>query len=235
MESKVNPLLAGCMHSRDVALSESSTVPVLTESARGFAGGVEAGNDLAGEVEDLACGVDAQAGPGVVEHRRRPGGIEGRLLDLELGCRFAEVGVATRVDKAVVPRHRLDQVAWRHGNPLIRHDDHRRELLQRVCLEEESVRIDEGWRHIPVPAGPGGFIVYGPDRATAVVAVADSSHGGVDPVLRVVCDVLGVQVAALDVRVDRAGAVGPELASRFVVEPLPDHVYMDNVLEVVDA
>lgn len=44
----------GCVPSCDDALRESSTVPVLTESASSFAGGVEAGNHLSGIVEDLA-------------------------------------------------------------------------------------------------------------------------------------------------------------------------------------
>ena len=173
----------GRRHS-DQGISHCSTAPVLTESASRFAGGVEAGNGLTGQVEDLAFAIDAQPGPCIVERRRRPGGIEGARLDPELRCRFAEVSVGTP-NKAVVPRHCFGQGGWRHRNPLLRHDDLRCQFFQRVCREEESVGIDDGRPHSPIPASPGSVIKDEPDRAAAVQAVADSRQSGVDTVLRV--------------------------------------------------
>ena len=67
---------------RDIALAGGARQAVLAEAARRLAAAIKPGNDLAVHVDHLAVGVDAQARARVVNHRRRPGGIEGRLGDL---------------------------------------------------------------------------------------------------------------------------------------------------------
>src|ERR1700722_18635204 len=73
-----------------------------------------------------------------------------------------------------------------------------------------------------------------PDRAAAVVAVADPGHGGVDPVGGIEAHVLGVEVAVMLVGVDALVAVGAVLPARLVIEALAQRVDRDDVLPVRD-
>src|SRR5690606_14936703 len=63
-------LTQSCMPCCNNTLSKSPSVSVLTETACSFTGGVETGNCLTGIIKNLAIAVDAQAGPGVMDHRR---------------------------------------------------------------------------------------------------------------------------------------------------------------------
>ena len=74
-----------------------------------------------------------------------------------------------------------------------------------------------------------------PDRAAAIVAVADAGHRRVDAIVRLVVDVLGVEIAALGIGIDRIVVVGGELPARLVVETLAQHVHQDDILPVLHA
>ena len=56
-------------------------------------------------------GIDAQAGAGVVDDRRRPGGIERRLRDLVERRRLAEIRIDAAIDEGIVARHGLFEIA----------------------------------------------------------------------------------------------------------------------------
>jgi hypothetical protein len=61
----------------DVALASGAGEPVLAEAAGRLAAAIEAADDLAVDVDDLAGGIDAQASAGVVDDRGCPSRIEG--------------------------------------------------------------------------------------------------------------------------------------------------------------
>src|SRR5262249_57800822 len=82
---------------------------VLAEPARRVAARVEAGNDVAAQVDDLGAGVDPDARIGVVEGWRGPGRIERRLRDLVHRPRFLEIGIDAGVDGGIVTFHRFAQ------------------------------------------------------------------------------------------------------------------------------
>ena len=63
----------------DAAEHHAAREPMLGEAALRLACAIEAGNHLAARVEHFRIGVGAQPGERVVQDRRRPGGIEGRL------------------------------------------------------------------------------------------------------------------------------------------------------------
>ena len=71
-----------------------------------------------------------------------------------------------------------------------------------------------------------------PDRAAAVVAVADAGERGVDEIARIVFDVLGVEIGVRLVRIDALVGVVAEVAGGLVVEALAQHVDQDDVLPV---
>src|SRR4051812_48962131 len=58
----------GRLRPGDEALAGGARDAVHAEAAGGFAAAIEAGDDLTVHVDDLAFGVDAQAGAGVVQH-----------------------------------------------------------------------------------------------------------------------------------------------------------------------
>ena len=61
---------------------------VLAEPARRIATGIKAGNDFAAQIEHLPGRVDADARVRVVDRRRVPGRMEGRLAILCIGVGF---------------------------------------------------------------------------------------------------------------------------------------------------
>ena len=75
----------------DVALASGAGDPVLAEAAGRLAAAIEAGDDLAVHVDDLAGGIDAQAGARVVNDRGCPGRIEGWFLDPMPWGRLVEI------------------------------------------------------------------------------------------------------------------------------------------------
>src|SRR6185437_16299251 len=68
--------------SRNVALTQTPREPVHGESTRRFAAAIEIRDYFAAHVHHLALRIDAQAGPRVVDHGRRPRGVERRRGDL---------------------------------------------------------------------------------------------------------------------------------------------------------
>src|SRR5260370_38645842 len=97
------------MEARDAAERCGAADAVLTEAARGIAARVEAGNDLAVQVDDLRAGVDPDARIGVVKRRRVPRRIERRLGDLVRRPRLLEIGIAPGVDAGIRGVHRFAQ------------------------------------------------------------------------------------------------------------------------------
>ena len=77
--------------------------------------------------------------------------------------------------------------------------------------EEAFGDVDERRLRHPLLARHGIGIEDRPDRAAAVVAVADAGHRRVEEVVRVVGDVLRVEIAVRHVRLDRVVVVGGEL------------------------
>ena len=76
------------------------------EAARGFAAAVKAGNDLAIHIDDLAGGIDAQAGARVVDDRGCPSRVEGWFLDPVPWGWLVEIRIHSAFDKRIVPRRR---------------------------------------------------------------------------------------------------------------------------------
>src|SRR6202011_3171758 len=137
---------------------------------------------------------DPQTGAGVVDDRRRPCGVERRLGDRVQGPWLAEVEITALTDEAVVGPDRLLEILRRHRNPLVFHLDRLGELAHRAGAEEEpAFDIDVRGFGLPLLALDRRRIEDRPDRAAAVVAVADPGHGGVDPVVGLETYVLGVE------------------------------------------
>src|SRR5262249_39694862 len=131
--------LRGRVHAGEAALDGAAGETVHAEAAGRFTATVEARDDVARHVDDLALRGDAQADARVVHDGRRPGRVEGRLLDLVLGARLVEVGIGARVDEAVVARHRRLEDLHGHRVPHELVLDVRGELGDGVAGEEEAL------------------------------------------------------------------------------------------------
>src|SRR5712692_5575276 len=78
---------------------------MLVETPSRFAAAVQPRNDLALHVHHLALGVDAEARPGVVHVRGRPGRIQRWRLDVVRGLSLAEIPVDAGLHKGIGARH----------------------------------------------------------------------------------------------------------------------------------
>src|SRR6516165_8998891 len=128
----------GCGSASDVTLASGAGQPVLAEAAGRLAAAIEAGDDLAVNIDDLAGGIDAQAGAGVVDYRGCPGRIEGWFLDPMPRGRLVEIRIDPAFDKGIVPRHGLFEIGRRHRHALVLHDDLLGEIGEPVGAEEEA-------------------------------------------------------------------------------------------------
>jgi len=104
---------------RDIALAGGTGQTVQAEAARRLAAAIKPGDNLTVQIYHLAVRVDAQARAGVVNHRRRPGGMEGWRGDLVQWLWFAEVVIRARVHERIVARYGLFQIVRRHRYALI--------------------------------------------------------------------------------------------------------------------
>ena len=67
------------------------------------------------------------------------------------------------------------------------------------------------------------------------MAVANPGHRRVQPIVRIVNDVLRIQITPLDIGIDRIVVVGGELRSGLVIETLSQHVHRDQILPVAHS
>src|SRR5215217_2333140 len=67
------------------------------------------------------------------------------------------------------------------------------------------------------------------------MAIPNPRHRSVDPVVRLESHILGVEIAAMTIGIDALVAIDGKLPAGLVVEPLPHHVYGDDVLPVSNA
>src|SRR6267378_6668133 len=137
------------MEARDAAERCGPADAVLTEAARGVAARIEAGNDLAVQVDDLRAGVDPYARIGVVKRQRVPRRIEWRFGDLVHRPRLLEISIGAGVDEGIVAFHRFAQGRAWHWPPLVLVDDLGGQLLDRIGAEEVAGGID--MRRLRVP------------------------------------------------------------------------------------
>src|ERR1700679_973699 len=75
----------------DVTLAGGAREPMFAEPAGRFASAIKSWNDLPTHIDDLAFGIDAQAGAGVVDDGGSPGGVEGRGGEFVEGMGLAEI------------------------------------------------------------------------------------------------------------------------------------------------
>src|SRR5467141_5227058 len=120
------------MEARDAAERCGPADAVLTEAARGVAARVEAGNDLAVQIDDLGAGADPDARIGVVKRGRVPRRVERRLGDLVHRPRLLEIGIDAGVDDGIVPFHRFAQGRAWHWPPRSSTSTSGGQLLDRI-------------------------------------------------------------------------------------------------------
>src|SRR5215471_7272527 len=128
----------GCGSAGDVTLASGAGQSVLAEAAGRLAAAIEAGDDLGVHVDDLAGGIDAQAGAGVVDDRGCPGRMEGWTLDPMPWARLVEIRIDSAFDKEIVSCHGLFEIGRRHRHALVLHDDLLGEIGEPVGAEEEA-------------------------------------------------------------------------------------------------
>src|SRR5215831_4064428 len=80
----LEPRFQRSVHTGNVALGSAATHAVLIESTRRLARAIETGNYPAVHVDHLASSINPEAGAGIVNHGRRPRGVERRCLNLVL-------------------------------------------------------------------------------------------------------------------------------------------------------
>src|SRR5439155_4422205 len=100
--------------SSEAAGDEVSAQAMLGQTTHGFAAGIEAGDDLAENIDHLLVRIDPEAGERIVEDGSRPRRIERRPLDLVHRFGLLEVGVDARRDEGVVPLNSLLEDRSRH-------------------------------------------------------------------------------------------------------------------------
>ena len=138
-------------------------------------------------------------------------------------------------DEGIIPRDGCFKVRGWHGNSLVFHNDLFREIRKRVGLKKETsvdVNVRRYW--IPFFTSDCVGIEDRPDRAAAIVAVADAGKCRVDEIVGIVLDVLGVEITSLGVRIERFIVIGGELLAGLVIKALTQHVHQDDVLPVSD-
>src|SRR6266851_2101586 len=86
----------------DASEGEAAGKAMLRKAALALANRIEPLDDLAADIHDLRIRAGAQTRERVVQDRRRPGGIERRLLDLVERFRLLEVGIGARDDEGIV-------------------------------------------------------------------------------------------------------------------------------------
>ena len=103
----------------------------------------------------------------------------------------------------------------------------------RIGAEEEAgCDVDIGRRWRPFLALDRVAVENRPDRAAAIVAVADPGQCGIDEIIGIALHVLGVEIAALHIGIDRIVVVGDVLPPGLVIEALAQHIDQDEVLPV---
>ena len=223
--------LPGGVSSRDQALTYGAGQTVQAEAARRLAAAIKTRDDRPAEVEHLATCIDAQPRPGIVDDRRRPGRVEWRLGDLVERLGLIEVSIHTGFDEGVVAQNRLRQMLWRHRHALVLHHDLCGKFFDAVCAEEEAcVPVNVGRCRVPRLACDGIAVEDRPDGPAAVLPVADARERGVDEIVRIVFDGIGIAMAAGLIWLEAAEDVGGELAAGLVVESLTEHVDQNDVL-----
>src|SRR5579883_1135235 len=73
-----------------------------------------------------------------------------------------------------------------------------------------------------------------PDRAAAVMAVADPGQRGIDEIVWTIFGVLGVEIAVRLVGVGALVSVVSEVIAGLVIEAFAQHVDQDDVLPILD-
>jgi hypothetical protein len=168
-----------------------------------------------------------------VHDRCRPGGIEWRLRDLVHWTRFTEIVVDAGSDKGIIPCHGFLQIGRRHRHSLIFHDDFLSEIGQLVGGEEEARRyVDKRRRRCPSLAGNRIAVENRPDRPAAIVSVVDPRQRRIQEIIGIPLEVLGIQVAPLNIGIERIVVVGDVLPPRLLVEAFAEHIDQDQVLPI---
>src|SRR5512135_1008024 len=115
---------------------------MLIETAGAFTGAIEAGNNLAVQIQHLTLAIDSQAGTGVMHVGSGPRRVERRRLKFVLWSRLVEVGVFTRVNERIVTLHGGVENLALHRLGLKFVLDRGGELRQRVAAEKITVGIN---------------------------------------------------------------------------------------------
>jgi hypothetical protein len=115
------------------------------------------------------------------------------------------------------------------------HHDLLGEIEEAIGAKEEAgVDIDIGRHRRPFFADNRIAVKNGPDRATAIVSVVNTGECGIQEIVGIPFEVLGIAPAALNIGIERIVVVGNVLPASLIVKALAKHIYQDDVLPIGD-